>query len=271
MLHTYTNTTKCVDTSLLDDDKLSFAVLVNILSGTFPLQKVITDHKRIIIALSAPVYPAWIWTPDDVTEEELDTIYQTLKKEFAPLENYRFNAKYNIAAYLIDRINEEFELGYHITVNMVTYDCPNPKPPVKEVDGKRECLSLDDLELAARLVREASIAIGDVVIPEEKSVELAKEQLERQVLYIWRDASGKPVAFCDRNTEKHYTKVSQCYTVPEARGKGYAGRLIYELCKESVEAGQLPMLYADGDYAPSNRCYQNIGFELKEKIATIGV
>jgi len=59
--------------------------------------------------------------------------------------------------------------------------------------------------------------------------------------------------------------------VEEARGKGYAGRLIYELCKEIVEAGQLPMLYADGDYAPSNRCYQNIGFELKGKIATIGV
>ena len=270
MLQTYIDAVKCVDTSLLEADKLSYAVLVNILGGTFTLQKIITDHKRIIIALSAPVYPAWIWAPDDVTEEELDSIYQVIKKEFAPLKDYRFNTKYSIATYLIDRINEEFGLDYHIKVNMVTYDCPNPKPPAKEVDGHMECLAEEDIELAARLVREASIAIGDVVIPEDKSVELAKEQLERQVLYIWRDAKGKPVAFCDRHNEKHYTKISQCYTVEEARGNGYAGRVIYELCKESVESGHLPMLYADGDYAPSNRCYQNIGFELKGKIAMIG-
>lgn len=271
MLQTYINAVKCVDTSLLEADKLSFAVLVNILGGTFPLQKVITDHKRIIIAFSAPVYPAWIWAPDDVTEEELDVIYQTIKKEFSSLENYRFNTKYEIANYLLKRIQEEEGLAYRIKANIVTYECPDPKLPAKEVDGKLECLTKDDIDLAARLIREASLAIGDRVLSEEESVEAAKEQLERQVLYIWRDAKGEPVAFCDRNTEKHYTKVSQCYTVPEARGKGYAGRMIYELCQESVSNGQLPMLYADGDYAPSNRCYQNIGFELKGKIAMIGI
>lgn len=268
VMNIYENEINVVDRDLLEKDKLSYAVLFNVLGG--PVKKVITDHKRIIIAHTAAVFPTWIWAPEDVTKEELEQIYMVIKKEFSPIQNYRFNTRYEIVEYLLQRLQEEQD-SWHISVNMATYECTTPKAPVKQVDGCLECIPKDEVALASRLIREAAIAIGDHVFSEEESIEAAKEQLERQCLYIWRDSDGKVVSFCDRNQDEHYVKISQVYTVPEARRKSYAGQMIYKLCAESVQAGQIPMLYADADYIPSNRCYQNIGFELKGKIATISV
>lgn len=96
---------------------------------------------------------------------------------------------------------------------MAAYDCPTPRPPKKQVDGRLETLTEDE----------------------------------------------------------HYVKITQVYTVPEFCRRNYAGRMVYEICREVVANGQMPMLYADADYYASNRCYQNIGFELKGRLVTIGV
>lgn len=266
MLDVYVEAEQVVDRSLLEQDKLSYAVLFNVLGGK--VKKIMTDHKRIIIAHTAAIFPTWIWAPDDVTEKELDIIYREIRDAFVPIQDYRFNTKYEIAEYLIKRFAEE-KITLQIATNIAAYECITPKAPNKQVDGQLELMKKEDVELAACMIREASVAIGDRIMTEEESIEAAKEQLGRRCLYIWRDAAGVPVAFCDRNADDHYTKVSQVYTVPEARSKGYAGRMIYEICTDIVACGQIPMLYADADYAPSNRCYQNIGFVLKGKIATI--
>jgi len=36
------------------------------------------------------------------------------------------------------------------------------------------------------------------------------------------------------------------------------------------EAGCIPMLYTDADYAASNACYEKIGYVLRGKLCTIG-
>lgn len=267
-MRTYENQENVVDRSILEADQIPFSVLYRVLGG--PVKKVVTDHKRIIIAHTAPVFPTWIWTPDDVTEEELDTIYRTIRAEFSPLCEYRFNTKYEIAGDLLRRFQEDGET-FRILANIAAYECPAPQKPGKEAEGHMELLRGDEADLAARLIREASAAIGDVVLDEEQSLEAAREQLARQCLYIWRDGSDRPVSFCERREESdQYTAVSQCYTVADARRKNYAGHLIYEVCREIREQGQTPILYADADYLPSNRCYQNIGFVLRGKIAMIG-
>lgn len=263
----YVNEKRVEDRVLLEEDKLTYAVLFSVLAG--PLKKVITDHKRILIAHTAPVYPTWIWAPDDATEEDLNLIYQTIKKEFAPIKDYRFNTKYEIAEYLIKRFDEDGE-KLHIKVNMATYDCPTPRPPKKQVDGQLEVLTEDELELAAHMVREASKAIGDRIFTEKESVQEAKAQIAKQSIFIWRNADGKAVSFCGKIEDEHYVKITQVYTVPEFCRRNYAGRMIYEICQDVVANGQMPMLYADADYYASNRCYQNIGFELKGRLVTIG-
>lgn len=254
--------------ALLEKDKLAYAVMYNVLGGN--VKKMITDSKRIIIAHTAKVYPTWIWAPDDVTEIELDQIFHSILAEFAPVSAYRFNTKYDIATYLIRRLRESDWGDWRITVNIAAYECHEAQVPGKIVDGNLEQLRSSQLELAAKMIEEASIAIGDRILSRAESHQAAREQLKQQVLYIWRDSEGKAVAFCDRNQDDNYVKISQCYTVPEERGKGYAAQMIYEICRDIIENGHIPMLYADAYYASSNRCYQKIGFELKGRIATIG-
>lgn len=255
--------------TLLEKDRLSYAVMYDVLGSL--VKKVITDHKRIMIVHTAKVYPTWIWTVEDVTEAELAKVCQTVLSEFSPLCEYRFNTKYSIAEYLIRKFKESGQGEWKIATNIVAYECLKAQEPVKRVEGKLERLDISQEELAAKMIEEASVAIGDRILDREESLEAAREQLKRQVLYIWRNAEGKAVSFCDRNEDGHHVKVSQCYTAAEERGKGYGARMIYEICRDALDKGQIPMLYADADYAPSNRCYQKIGFEVKGKIATIGI
>lgn len=253
---------------LLEEDKLSYAVLYNVLGSD--VKKIITDHKRFMIAHTAKVYPTWIWAPDDVSEQELDEIYQFILKEFSPVDDYRFNTKYEIAKYLMKRLGEEGIADFGISANIVAYECHEAIMPTKKAEGFLEQLKESDLDLAAKLIEEASLAIGDRVMVHEESIEAAKEQLQHGVLYVWRNKAGKAVSFCDKNKDNHYVKISQCYTPKEERGKSYAAWMIYELCRDCLKENQIPMLYADGDYESSNRCYQKIGFELKGRIAMIG-
>ncbi len=254
---------------LIADDSLPYAVLYTVLG--YPVKKIITDNKRIIIAHTASVYPTWIWAPDDVTDKELSQIYDIIIDEFTPLDNYRFNTKKRISDYLMNRIDSEMKCPMEITTNIVAYECPKAICPVQTAAGHMQKLTTADMDLAIKMIGEASVAIGDRILSHDECVEAAKVQLNEGVLYIWRDADNKAVSFCDRNADDNYVKISQCYTVPEERGKGYAAQLIYGLCEDIINSGQRPMLYADADYESSNRCYQKIGFINKGQIVTIAV
>ena len=253
---------------LLEEDKVPYAVLYRIIEGGIT---VITDHKRIIISYSGTnIYPIWVWTAKDVTKNELELIYETLKTEFEPLSDYKINTRYDIADYLIKRINEDGG-KFKALVNINSYECPAPKKPKEAVDGTGGRLAKDEVELAARLIREAADAISGLDVSEEESIERAKELLDNQSLFVWRNSEGKAVSFCEKRFESdEYAAVSECYTVEEERGKHYAGWLINQVCKEIISDGKIPVLYADADYVSSNRCYQNIGFVLNSKLVTIG-
>lgn len=254
---------------LLEKDKLPFDVLVNILGS--PIEKIITNDKNVIIACSAKMFPVWIWTADNCSEDKKEEIYQLFKKAFVPLTDYRINAKYETAEYFLKRLKEDGYSNAGIITNVVTYECESPIKPSRKPEGYLQQLTSDDYELAVKMIKEASIAIGDTVISDEEAKAAAKEQIDRQVLYVWRNLEGQAVSFCDKNENVNFVKISQCYTPEEFRGHGYAAQLIYELCCEIIQSNRTAMLYADADYSPSNKCYQKIGFELRGKIATIGI
>ena len=44
----------------------------------------------------------------------------------------------------------------------------------------------------------------------------------------------------------------------------------YQVSKMAKDAGYMPMLYTDADYAASNACYEKIGYALRGKLYTIG-
>ena len=54
--------------------------------------------------------------------------------------------------------------------------------------------------------------------------------------------------------------MSGVYTVPEARGKGYAANIIYQLTNKALADGYHVSLYTDYKYIPSNKAYKNVGY-----------
>ena len=51
-----------------------FFVLRRIMGGEFKV--LLSDHERLIICFTGLPYPVWFWTPDDVTEAEMERAYR---------------------------------------------------------------------------------------------------------------------------------------------------------------------------------------------------
>ena len=61
------------DYKLLDGDKYSFAILRMIVGRE--CQLLLTDHEKAILCKAVEVFPAWIWTPDDASPEEMERVW----------------------------------------------------------------------------------------------------------------------------------------------------------------------------------------------------
>ena len=88
--------------------------------------------------------------------------------------------------------------------------------------------------------------------------------------YFWKNASGKSVASCGWHPVNDMASIGLVYTRKEERRKHYAEHLVYQVTVIAKNAGYIPMLYTDADYAASNACYEKIGYVLRGKLCTIG-
>ena len=89
-------------------------------------------------------------------------------------------------------------------------------------------------------------------------------------MYFWKDAQGRHVASCRYAPNGEMASVNLVYTRPEFRRRHYAENLVYQVTVRAQEAGYVPMLYTDADYAASNACYEKIGYVLRGRLCTVG-
>ena len=89
----------------------------------------------MILCFSDHPFPVWIWTPDDASEAEMEEVYQITKGNDLLDGEYKFNMKYSLAEYFMDRAKKD-GYGYHIFLNLYAYDCQSPIRPDSEVDGQ---------------------------------------------------------------------------------------------------------------------------------------
>ena len=89
------------DYKLLEGDKYTFFVLRRIIDG--PCKLLLSDHERLIICFSTEPFPAWIWTADDATEEEMEKAYRLLFENNLMNKEHTFNLKYELSDYFIKR------------------------------------------------------------------------------------------------------------------------------------------------------------------------
>ena len=254
------------DRILLQEDRYTYAVLLRILEGECRLIR--TDRKRLILCHSEDPFPVWIWVPADASAEEKEAAWQ-LAQELCPLkEGYRYNLRYELAEYFLQRAAEE-GCPAEIYTNMYAYDCPFPKRP-DPAEGsavRAEEKDLQDvLQMEAAFHRELQLDERDW----ETYREILTNCIAGGMLWLWKDPAGKSVAMCRQHPVGEISTISGVFTLPEERRKHYAENLVWQMSCLIHEEGRMPMLYTDADYAASNACYEKIGYVLRGKLCTIG-
>lgn len=100
---------------------------------------------------------------------------------------------------------------------------------------------------------------GTEPMPYEKAVKSAKAFGKEMPFVVYR--GGVPVAFAmSSKSAGGYSTVSEVYTLPEHRGRGYASALVAHISRLTLEGGKIPLLYTDAANPASNKAYRNIGF-----------
>ena len=255
------------DYRLLESDKYTFYILDSIMGGKCEL--LLTDHEKLIICFSCRPYPVWIWTPDGAAEAEKERAYE-LAGEYGLLTNgHTFNMKYDLAEYFIRR-SSEGAAGLSIRTNMFAYDCPELIEPHVRADGESHRCAPEDMDELVEFIdlfhRETGIDQNSLEAYRRK----AEEAIRNGTYFLWRNAEGRNVAVCSAKPNGNLAGIGSVYTRKEYRRRHYAENLVYRVSKMAKEAGHMPMLYTNADYAASNACYGKIGFVLRGKLCTIG-
>jgi predicted GNAT family acetyltransferase len=189
-----------------------------------------------------------------------------INEEFDKKDNFFFNVKYEFFQYLKNR---DKMYDWYVSTNMLTYDCPCPIPPKKQVEGSLIVASMEDYEVAKMLIDGVFDATSEKKISEEECNTITKSRIASGSLYLWKNGTGNAVAMCYADCGTEFGKVTLVYTIPTQRRKGYAARIVYEVSCLIAEKGLMPILYTDGDYDASNECYKGIGYIERGRLCSI--
>ena len=154
-------------------------------------------------------------------------------------------------------------------MEMMAYDCPEPKTPEFPADGELYECTPEDTDEVVKFLSGFFMDLDGELPPDERILAKAQEYIGNQAFFQWKTAEGTPVACCYYRPNQDMASIGGVWTVPEYRRKHYAQQLVYAVTKKIAGMGYLPMLYTDANYAASNACYQKIGYELRGRLCTI--
>ncbi len=255
------------DIRLIGKDPFTFSVLGRILGGDCKL--LLTDHEKLIICFTTEPFPVWIWTPDEITEEEKEHAYGICRENGLIDGRHRFNLKYELAEFFVERAKKD-GVDFFVEVNMFAYSCPEPIRPTDGAAGKRELCKKEDLDELTQFIDLFHREIGVDLQTEKEYRENAERHIQNGRTYFWTDESGRHVASCSwEPAGDQLATVNLVYTRKECRRFHYAQSLVYEVTELVKKEGYLPALYTNADYEASNACYEKLGYILQGKLCTI--
>ena len=254
------------DFNLLSSDKYTFSVMSRIIKEECTLR--LSDHERLIICFTGQPYPVWIWTPDNAPDDEMERAYKIAKDNLLMDGDHRFNIKYELAEYFIGRAKKD-GIELKISTNLFAYDCPSPVAPATVVDGEMHQCTEDDVDTLVDFFDMFHIAVGIDQESREQYRAYAENDIKTGTAYFWKTGDGEYASSCNWHPVQDMASIGLVYTRDEYRRRHYAEHLVYQVTKIAQDAGYLPMLYTDADYAASNACYEKIGYILRGKLCTI--
>ncbi len=216
-----------------------------------------TDNKTYAMTKTDDYNPTWVWTKDNLTDEEYSLVAQQLY-DFLVNGESRFTSKKEFYNYLV-KVKHELLLDYKTFLLGFLEVKELVKP--KKVEGRFRKATLDDVDVLVKyffdLSEEEGHKVGSVDAVKEKVVRFVNEGLS----YLWEDNNGKVVSTVEYKLVGNRAKVAGVYTPKEERRKGYCLNTVYELSKLLLDKGYEVFLFTDYTYKNSNEAYKKLGYK----------
>ncbi|MGN1344582.1 MAG: GNAT family N-acetyltransferase [Traorella sp.] len=264
-LNHYENESSEDDIPLLEEEKITYSVLVSILRR--PCTHIFTNHSSVIICYSSDPYPVWIWCKD-MEKEDVKRIAECLKKEFPITEGYRYNLSYELFEEL-QKVDEYFNT-IPVKMSLLSYRLSFIRPFLKKCEGRLAIPQLEDLDLLAQYWHDSVKEMEEFDFDLKHCTNTVLKKIEDGSMYIWLDGDDKIVALCSCDMQNQICKISGVYTLPNERRKGYALNLVKEVTQRILDDDLIPILYTNASFEASNACYKKIGYKPVGKLCTVG-
>ncbi|MBR0081760.1 MAG: GNAT family N-acetyltransferase [Clostridia bacterium] len=233
-------------------DALAFARLYRIVSQGLPF--LLSDRESCLVGQSTSADPVWVWTSNDCPAETLEALIASLSglRELGRLPGVVGKGKLiRLLALAFDADPSEMR-----RLNVYRMDTLRPF----EAEGAFVPGSLVPPETAAELIALLAESDGQPLSPAVRR-EMGVAFSKSADTAAWRAPDGTiaSIATCadiaGRLVDLHTVVTAEAY-----RNRGYAKALLTVLCRDALNSGRTPMLYADRDYPPSNAAYLAVGF-----------
>ena len=254
---------------LLRDDRYAFAVLGNIVRGEAgPVQKIVTDHARLILSYTCPPYPGWVWLPQDADEAELARAWTLVREELPPEAGYRVNMRPELARYILGTPE-----GAHlrVTMRLDAYGCEAVAPPAKAAPGDMYAVGMEELPEAVRFAMASSAETGLDPLTREACEAEQRGFIERRRLFMWRLPDGQNAAVCAVTENGGLGYIGHVYTPHAHRRQGYAANLVYHVTRAMLAQGMKPALCVVSTNTAAAACYAQLGYRVRGSFCTVGM
>ena len=260
--------------NLLPVDTPLYAMLRRILRT--PCRFIVTDEQNYIVCHSEYPFPVWVWTSEDMADEDLGRAKELLEKELTAWdlaqsggEQIHVNMETTLAMRIISELaSTPTPLAIKHRINV--YDCPAPKKPVAEVKGACVPATEDDFHIAHEMMRHFFLESAIDNLPESEQRKKAEVFIFAKRFFFWKNEEGEPVAMClFTDNGDGSESLNNVFTMPAQRRKGYASALVYEVSQMILKKEHMPMLYTDAGYEASNKCYEKLGFNRRGSLCTL--
>lgn len=226
----------------------------------------VTDDSTCIIARSNPNTPVWIWlkhAPVPPVRQEI-AAYLCQCLDESGCVNISSCPPYSEE--LLKEIAAQNHGEYRVNKLLNSYACHS----VRHVKTCGRILIPDPSlkEAMARLITVMYLDAGLGELSREEALGFAEEKSVSDSLFLWENEQGEVVSMVNiAHRTQEYARLNAVVTDRSHRGRGYGAMLVSEVSQRLLQAGQIPVLYADAGYPPSNALYRKTGYVQQGQVA----
>lgn len=205
---------------------------------------------EVLIAIRVDGYPLVLYGSERCTPE-LAQVVASNELQFSKVVGY-----YDLSDKFLTDYERLVGGSHKVNLSMDVMYCDKITP----------CDTSDVEQASAKDVEEIAVLYGEFLVEAmgenatwgEKTRKIEGRIEEYALLRI----DGKIVSIgVSKNSEKGLTRISNVYTKPERRNRGYSRKVVTYLTEQALKAGNLPFLHVDQNNPVSNHLYQTIGYK----------